>query len=259
MKNGIVSFSVIAVKKEPSHRSEMIDQLIFGDLVEIIGQHEVWLKIKHIYDEYEGWCLLQHISIISETEFLRIENSKKIFNSEMTLELRSKQNNNTHLIPFGCELPAPQNNEIHLGFDIFENTITPYSKNSDMAESITYCAKHYLNTPYLWGGKTVFGTDCSGFTQSIFRMNDIKLPRDAYQQAELGENIENISLGKAGDLAFFNNIDGKITHVGILINNSEIIHSSGYVKINKIDSTGIVNTDGIGYTHQLNCLKRIIL
>jgi gamma-D-glutamyl-L-lysine dipeptidyl-peptidase len=114
----------------------------------------------------------------------------------------------------------------------------------------------WLNAPYQWGGRSVFGVDCSGFTQIIFRQLGIKLMRDAYQQAESGEMVNFISEGRCGDLAFFDNDDKKIVHTGILLGNDEIIHASGRVRIDKIDHYGIFNTEKNSYSHHLRMIKR---
>ena len=123
---------------------------------------------------------------------------------------------------------------------------------------VTKNAYSFLNAPYLWGGRTVFGIDCSGFTQLIYRMNGIKIYRDAKDQIKNGRFIDNFSDAKAGDLAFFVNENGLVTHVGIMLSNSKIIHSSGKVRIDSIDENGIYNSIKGTYTHKFKKLKRII-
>jgi gamma-D-glutamyl-L-lysine dipeptidyl-peptidase len=114
----------------------------------------------------------------------------------------------------------------------------------------------FLDTPYLWGGKTACGIDCSGFSQQVFKQFGIKLPRDSYQQAEAGEVVGFLMEAQCGDLAFFDNEEGRITHVGIMLGNDEIIHSSGKVRIDKIDSQGIINSETGARTHKLRIIKR---
>jgi cell wall-associated NlpC family hydrolase len=118
-------------------------------------------------------------------------------------------------------------------------------------------AKFYLNAPYLWGGKSVFGIDCSGLSQMVFRQFGIKLRRDAYQQAEQGELVGFLQEAKAGDLAFFDNNEGRINHVGIMMDNERIIHASGKVRIDAIDNQGIFNRELNRYTHKLRIIKRV--
>jgi gamma-D-glutamyl-L-lysine dipeptidyl-peptidase len=124
------------------------------------------------------------------------------------------------------------------------------------AENINDVASQYLDVSYLWGGKSLSGIDCSGFCQQVFKQFGIKLPRDAYQQAELGEVVGFLQEVECGDLAFFDNEEGRITHVGMMLNIHEIIHSSGKVRIDKIDHQGIINSETGARTHKLRIIKR---
>jgi cell wall-associated NlpC family hydrolase len=119
------------------------------------------------------------------------------------------------------------------------------------------CALEFLNVPYLWGGKSVFGIDCSGFVQLVFRLYDLNLPRDAYQQAEIGELIDSKE-ARQGDLAYFTNEKGKIIHVGIVLDNETIIHASGRVRIDQLTKSGIYNSDYCKETHKLHFIKRVL-
>jgi cell wall-associated NlpC family hydrolase len=123
-------------------------------------------------------------------------------------------------------------------------------------EELLQTAKKWLNAPYLWGGKTFLGVDCSGFVQTVFKVHGIRLSRDAWQQVKEGEAVEKLSFAKTGDVAFFNNPEGRITHVGILLNRNQIIHASGKVRIDKIDEEGIINIRADKRTHQLHSMKR---
>ena len=116
----------------------------------------------------------------------------------------------------------------------------------------------YLNAPYLWGGKTPFGIDCSGFTQMVYKLNGYSLLRDASQQATQGEALSFIEESEAGDLAFFDNDEGVITHVGIIMEDNYIIHSSGKVRIDRLDHLGIFNPDTQRHTHKLRVIKKYI-
>ena len=130
---------------------------------------------------------------------------------------------------------------------------SPYPSSTHLVFST---ALSFLNAPYLWGGKSILGIDCSGLVQLCFNICGTELPRDARMQAEIGEEIS-LKNAICGDLAFFKNKEGRINHVGILKDNSCILHASGKVKIDKINETGILNKSG-EYTHQLSHLKRII-
>jgi gamma-D-glutamyl-L-lysine dipeptidyl-peptidase len=115
-----------------------------------------------------------------------------------------------------------------------------------------------LNSPYLWGGKTPFGIDCSGFTQMAYKLAGIKLRRDAWQQAEQGHTINLLEETEPGDLAFFDNDEGNIVHVGIILRDHKIIHAAGKVRIDSIDHYGINNKELKKYTHKLRLIKRMV-
>ena len=134
-----------------------------------------------------------------------------------------------------------------------------FSKSDDDKNfhSLEEVALSFLNSPYLWGGKTKFGTDCSGFVQSVFKIYGKILPRDSYQQALVGTEI-NLENSKTGDLAFFGKKIDSITHVGIVISNNRIIHSSGKVRIDNIVNEGILNVDSKKISHELQSVRRIV-
>ena len=107
----------------------------------------------------------------------------------------------------------------------------------------------------MWGGRSVFGIDCSGFVQQVYAYFNIQLPRDAYQQAGMGKDIGFLAETICGDLAYFDNKEGKITHVGIMLDAQTIIHASGRVRIDYIDQAGILNKETGERTHQLRIVK----
>ena len=131
-------------------------------------------------------------------------------------------------------------------------------KQKKTAHDIISTAYLFLHAPYLWGGKSPFGIDCSGFTQLVYKLNGYKLPRDAYQQVELGMPLSFVEEAEAGDLAFFDNEEGKIVHVGILLGDNRIIHASGCVKTDPFDHYGIFSAERGGYTHNLRVIKNIL-
>lgn len=255
---GICNLGIIPCRKEPSDRSEMVTQLLFGDTFEITEIQGSWTFIKTAYDSYECWIDKKQFQPIAQHTFDIINSSAIVCNNEF-IQLIQHKNTNQHIpLVIGCSLPNFDNGECAIENQtyFFEgDTITgmlPNNKNG-----IVDTAIQFLNSPYLWGGKSPFGIDCSGFTQTVYKLNGIKLLRDAYQQAEQGETLSFVEEAEPGDLAFFDNDEGKIVHVGIVLENNKIIHASGKVRIDGFDHHGIFNNDKKDYTHQLRLLKRI--
>ncbi len=255
MKYGITSFSVVPVRKESSHRSEMVSQLLFGETYEVLQSQNNWFLIKCSYDAYEGWIdSSQHTEVTEKEYFNNTSNDPGL-----AVDLVSSATSGYHAVPIvtGSSLPFFDGLNFKLNKEKFiynGQAIQSEGKNTSLMERV---AMRYLNAPYLWGGRSPFGIDCSGFTQVVFKFMGVKLARDAYQQAEQGAIINFIDETLPGDLAFFNNPEGRITHVGIIQRDGRIIHSSGSVRIDKIDHFGIYNEDLKKYTHQLKVIKRL--
>jgi cell wall-associated NlpC family hydrolase len=119
-------------------------------------------------------------------------------------------------------------------------------------------AMRFLNSPYLWGGRSPFGYDCSGFTQAVYKINGVRLPRDAWQQALMGRKIEKAKETVRGDLVFFAGDEDRVVHVGMAIPPDKIIHCSGMVRIDALDDKGIFNLQLNQYTHRLHSIKRVV-
>ena len=245
---------VSPMRAEPSHRSEMVSQQLFGELCIVVKNGtDHWIKIQSRYEGYEGWCQDGHITSIEEEQYLSEAN---VFMNDWINEV--DYNGTKMIVPFGSSLTAICKGEAHWQKDVICYTGSVWYSDSSVRdeETIRNIAFRFLNTSYLWGGKSVFGIDCSGFVQSVYKFVKIPLPRDAYQQAGLGEAIGFVTEARCGDLAFFDNAEGKITHVGIMLNDHEIIHSSLKVRVDKIDNQGIINTDTFERTHNLRIIKR---
>lgn len=255
---GIVAAAPI--REESAHRSEMVSQLLFGETAEIMeGSDQLttgtFTKIKCTYDGYEGWCQSAQLAIIPDEMMMKLSNA-------LTSDLLNRVilNGTLMQIPFGCSLGLFQQQQLNLGglnFTYEGNMKVPNIQLFN-AEAIKQIGMMFMNAPYLWGGRSVFGIDCSGFVQQVYRYFNQYLPRDAYQQAEMGHDIGFLAEAQCGDLAYFDNAEGKITHVGIMLGPDTIIHASGKVRIDKIDQAGILNTDTGERTHQLRIVKRLI-
>jgi hypothetical protein len=251
---GICNLGIVPMRSEASDRSEMVSQLLFGDAFKIIESSPKWTKIVTAFDGYEGWIDTKQCQKISENQYLILENSDQILNGEL-IDFISFETNQLMPIPLGSSLNFLDINEINTSNFQFEGQKECGIKSK---ENILKTAFLYLNAPYLWGGKTPFGIDCSGFTQMVYRLNGHKLSRDASQQAIQGEALSFIEESEPGDLAFFDNDEGNIIHVGIMMENNYIIHASGKVRIDRIDHIGIYNVDTGRHTHKLRVIKKII-
>ena len=245
---------VSPMRADASHRSEMVSQQLFGEKSIIVEKIEDnWVKIKLKYDGYMGWVQQSHLSEIDEEHYLKVD-------KDLTSDWVNEVDYNGHImmVPMGSSLSAFSNGKafwrkssVYFGGKVWnpdEIKINP--------KLVKQVAFKFLNTSYLWGGKSVFGIDCSGYAQMTYKFLNTYLPRDAWQQAEEGKTVNFLQEAHCGDLAFFDNAEGKITHVGILLNDHEIIHSSGKVRIDKIDTDGILNMETKQRTHKLRIIKR---
>lgn len=244
---GICNLSIVAVRIVDSDKSEMINQLIYGDIIEILEEKEKWVKIKSVFDDYIGWIDKKQYFKIDDNITVDLKNP--VYSIDL-VEFIENNNNELVTIPIGSDI-----SNISLMNHKFEGKTISGKNNRN---SIVDTALLFLNSPYLWGGKTPFGIDCSGFTQMVYKINGYKLSRDAKDQANQGETLSFIEESEAGDLAFFNNDQGDIIHVGIILQNNHIIHASGKVRIDRIDHSGIYNNDLNKHTHSLRYIKKII-
>ncbi|MBA4739182.1 MAG: NlpC/P60 family protein [Flavobacteriaceae bacterium] len=244
---GICNLSIVPVRIVDSDKSEMINQLIYGDIIEILEEKEKWVKIKSVFDDYIGWIDKKQYFKIDDNITVDLKNP--VYSIDL-VEFIENNNNELVTIPIGSDI-----SNISLMNHKFEGKTISGKNNRN---SIVDTALLFLNSPYLWGGKTPFGIDCSGFTQMVYKINGYKLSRDSKDQANQGETLSFIEESEAGDLAFFNNDQGDIIHVGIILQNNHIIHASGKVRIDRIDHSGIYNNDLNKHTHSLRYIKKII-
>lgn len=257
-QRGHCRLSIVPVRAEGRESSEMVTQLLFGDHYTVLAASASgdWLRIRIFFDGYEGWISARQHHAITEEYFEELSNQDYQFSAEICSPLMLQQEQ--LYVVFGSLLPLTGNELFDMSEQIrFEGKRLPVRKIRDF-KVLKELAFHYINSPYLWGGKTPFGIDCSGFVQMVFKLCGYPLKRDASQQALQGKTIPSVAEVKPGDLAFFNNAQGRIVHVGIVLENGQIIHASGKVRVDKLDEKGIFNEEKGIYTHQLCLIKRFI-
>ena len=261
MNFGISELSIVPVRKDPSHRTEMLTQILFGERFRIIDKIKEWSYIELLFDGSHGW----------------VENSSR---KELNIEEYNILTDNEPVILPGISVAQskdlPQLSEITLmpGSEIYgltgkkdgfsfmgknyklDNSIE--IKSGTTRDNIIETAKTYMNSPYLWGGKSPCGTDCAGYVQMVYKINGISLPRDVAEQPGKGITLSFVEEAQPGDLAFFDDDRGQIIHVGLLLEKNRIIHASDTVRIDKFDHQGIYKEESDQYTHKLRVVKRIL-
>ncbi len=249
MQYGICNLSIVPLRLEPTDISELVSQVLYGEFFKIMEQRKSWSKIRLAFDKYEGWIDNKQYLEIDEDNYHSLKLAEPILSSDL-VEFVQDENSRLHTIPLGSTL-----NGLNLLNHQFEGS---YEEGVKPKEHLISTAYNYLNAPYLWGGKTPFGIDCSGFTQMVYKLNGYKLLRDASQQATQGIPLSFIEESEPGDLAFFDNEEGRIVHVGIIMEDNYIIHAHGKVRVDRLDHSGIFNADRKIHTHKLRVIKKII-
>ena len=249
MNYGICNLSIIPLRAEAADTSELVSQILYGEIFKVLEVRSKWSRIRLAFDSYEGWVDNKQFAPLLEEEYKGLNKEKPHMSSDM-VEFITTSENQLLSICLGSTL-----NGLHLLNHSFEGkSISETFQKKHLVKT----ALLYLNAPYLWGGKTPFGIDCSGFTQMVYKLNGHKLQRDASQQAAQGEALSFIEESEPGDLAFFDNSEGEIVHVGIIMKDNHIIHAHGKVRVDGLDHSGIFNYESRTYSHQLRVIKRII-
>jgi hypothetical protein len=251
MEYGICNLAVIPMRAEPREASEMTSQVLFGEIFEIIEWTDTWAKITTTFDNYTGWIGRLQFIMLGHMAYQDLTKKTSPLTYGTVTQAWKKSYNTVLYRPVGSSLVFLEGNRCKIGNEKFE-IIGP---KGDIENFVT-TARSFLNSPYLWGGRTHFGIDCSGYVQAVFKMHGTRLLRDASQQVEQGTIVSSLKDSRLGDLAFFKNTEGKIVHVGIMLNDYQIIHASGKVKIDRIDEDGIYSEEFKRYTHTLHVIKR---
>jgi gamma-D-glutamyl-L-lysine dipeptidyl-peptidase len=252
MENYICENVFVPLRSGPSHKTEMLSQVLFGEKYKVTDKSGSWMKIETFFDEYTGWIDVDHLQhTINDSESKGLVLNKSL--------LCYKPDKTKLVLEPGCEIFKPDfegktfyagNNQYTTGSE-FDNSFI--STN----DTVTDSAMKFINSPYIWGGRIPSGIDCSGLTQLVYKIHGIAIPRDSWKQAEAGITIDFIDQAEPGDLVFFDNDRGKISHVGMILSRGLVIHAAGRVRIDSIDHQGIFKAETGGYSHHLRMIKRI--
>lgn len=255
---GICRVAVSPIRSEASDKAEITSQLLFGDHLEILEKTDKWWLVRNEYDGYQGWVDYKQLAELNAEQFLKCSEGRFLAPAQLANTIIAADGSKYYLAA-GSNLPLFADGHCDLAEERFELSFSPVQPDPVISiDHMISTALFFKNAPYLWGGRTLFGIDCSGFSQIVYKLSGIRLLRDAWQQAEQGTVVDFLPEVKAGDLAFFDNEAGRITHVGIMLNAQEIIHASGRVRIDPLDNQGIYNAELNKYTHKLRIIKRFV-
>ncbi|WP_430424738.1 NlpC/P60 family protein [Maribacter litoralis] len=250
MQYGICHLSVMPMRSMPDQAAELVTQILFGEHYKVLESRKNWSRVKTVFDKCEGWIMNSQLTFIPEDEYLALESSSS---PKFVTELISfVEDSNKMVTPILIGSSIPDTSSLPVTFD--SKTV----QGEQLKEKIVKTALLYLNSPELKGGKSPFGIDSAGFAQMVYKINGYHLLRTAESQSKQGTALSFVEESEAGDLAFFDNTNGEIDHVGIIMDNNYVIHVNGKVRIDRIDHTGIFNNDLRTYTHQLRVIKKIV-
>ena len=253
--------TLVPVRGEARDSAEMVTQLLFGDCVTLLAQDRQWMHVRIRDDGYEGWIDEKMVLPLSEAAYSQIQRWEYVFEPSLSATWNMPHGSLPVHLSLGCKIPVWDAEATEINLDIAghqmslnRNAVCHYEQATP-ADMVNYSAR-YLGAPYLWGGKSLWGIDCSGFTQICFAVAGIRIPRDASQQVNEGEEIA-FEARKAGDLAFFINKKGRVHHVGIVLENGLVRHASGCVHDAQLTADGIIDISKQKLTHTLCSIKRI--
>lgn len=257
-QHGICRLTLIPVRKEPTDRAEMVTQMLFGDHYTILEwtKDRRWLRIRIQWDGYEGWIDHTQFYPISSEYFDAVSNADYKICTDLATGILFKKHYIQVLI--GSVLPISTNELFKVEEQLAYNGEAKSLSQKRDYEFLKQTAEKYIHAPYLWGGKSPFGIDCSGFTQMAYRVTGYTLQRDASQQVQQGSHVESLAQAVPGDLLFFKGRETGGNHVGILLEDHTVIHASGRVRKDQVDETGIFNAERNKHTHQLTAIRRVM-
>jgi len=249
MQYGICPLSIVPLRETTSNNSEMVSQVLYGEHFKILEERAQWSRIRVAFDNFEAWISNKQLLKIPEETYFQLEQATPKYSADL-FDFVTDHNRHLITIPIGASLNATS---------LLNHQFEGHSVSGAKPKiEIVKTALLYLNSPYAWGGKSPLGIDCSGLTQMVYKLNGYQLNRNSADQAKQGEPLSFIEESEAGDLAFFDDKDGIIDHVGIMMNDNYIIHVDGKVRIDRIDHSGIFNAELKRHTHQLRVIKKII-
>ena len=243
----------VPLRSGPSHKSEMLSQVLFGEKYRIIDEAGHWIKVETLFDNYSGWIDINHLQHTEESLNL----TGHVLNRSM---LCYRSDKTKLVLEAGCEIYNPdfENKTFSAGNNVYSGTPDFNKSYITTTDSLADTAIKFINSPYIWGGRIPSGIDCSGLTQLVYKLHGIKIPRDSCKQIEAGEDIGFLEESAPGDLVFFDDDRGRITHVGMIFSSGLVIHASGRVRIDSIDHQGIFKSEINGYSHRLRMIRRIV-
>lgn len=243
----------VPLRSAPSHKSEMLSQILFGERFIIVDDAGTWLKIKTLFDDYSGWIDGDHLQCSPGDRDL----SGSVLNRSL---LCYKEDKTKLVLEAGCEIFRPDfgSGTFFIGQNIYYAGKDLTKAHISTNDSLPDIAMRFINSPYIWGGRIPSGIDCSGLVQLAYKIYGKPIARDSFAQAEQGKAVDLIEESLSGDLAFFDNEKGRITHVGMIISRELIIHASGRVRIDSLDQQGIFRNDTKKYTHHLKTIRRLV-
>jgi hypothetical protein len=257
MQYGICLISVAPLRRAANDNSEMVSQVLFGEIMEIIETRPKWVYVRLIHDNYLGWISQGQITPLTDEEFHGIDKATKWVSKDLVQVLENKSRNASFLVSAGSTFYNCSEDKFNLLGDDYLYHGTMKKVVDFDRDLLVNSAMMFLHCPYLWGGRSALGIDCSGLTQVVYKIAGKSILRDASQQATQGEMINLIHEALPGDLLFFDNEEEIINHVGILLDSEHILHAHQKVRIDKIDHQGIFNTDIKKYSHKLRLIKRM--